>query len=255
MSNAILWEELTWKDVEKLTESMKMVIIPIGACEQHGPHLPLAVDTIDCYEVAKRVSAKTGVPVIPPLAYGCSQSHGDFPGTLSIRPETMIRMICDIVDWLYRSGIRKILLLNGYMWNWGPIYSARENIHYDFPDFQVRVLDWWATTPQIMVQSMKDCPALPSSVHANIGETSCMLAVRPDLVDIADAVDEEDYKTFFEYRMDEYSKSGIVGRETTKATSDFGEKIFGMVVDNLASMVEGAWKEEIPHSRSKNRLT
>jgi len=73
-----------------------------------------------------------------------------------------------------------------------------------------------------------------------------MLAVRPDLVNMTNAIDEEDYKTFFEYRMDQYSKSGIVGRETTKATSGFGEKIFGMVVDNLASMVEGALKEEIP---------
>src|SRR5262244_1583471 len=85
MSNknkAILWEEFNWKDIEKLTTRMKMVIIPIGSCEQHGPHLPLDTDTIDCYEVAKRVSAKTGVPVIPPLVYGCSQSHGDFPGTL-----------------------------------------------------------------------------------------------------------------------------------------------------------------------------
>ena len=103
----ILWEELSWKAIKRLTKSMKMVIVPIGACEQHGPHLPLAVDTIDCYEVAKRVSARTGVPVIPPVTYGCSQSHGDFPGTLSIRPETMMRMICDIVEWLYRSGIGK----------------------------------------------------------------------------------------------------------------------------------------------------
>jgi len=63
-NKAILWEELNWKEIEKLTTNTKMVIIPIGACEQHGPHLPLAVDTIDCYEVAKRVSAKTGVPVI-----------------------------------------------------------------------------------------------------------------------------------------------------------------------------------------------
>jgi len=76
-NKAILWEDFNWK------ERMKMVIIPIESCEQHGPHLPLGIDTIDCYEVAKRVSAKTGVPVIPPLTYGCSQSHGDFPGTLS----------------------------------------------------------------------------------------------------------------------------------------------------------------------------
>ncbi|MFZ0513451.1 MAG: creatininase family protein [Candidatus Nitrosopolaris sp.] len=249
----MLWEELNWKAIKRLTKSMKMVIIPIGACEQHGPHLPLAVDTIDCYEVAKRVSARTKVPVIPPITYGCSQSHGDFPGTLSIRPETMIRMICDIVDWLYRSGIRKILLLNGHMWNWGPLYSARENIHYDFPDIQVRVLNWWAAKPDIMAQSIKDCPVLPSYVHANIGETSCMLAVRPDLVNMTDAVDEKDYETFFEYRMDQYSKSGVVGRETTKATQEFGEKIFAMVVDNLESMVEDALREKIPQRNKKKQ--
>jgi creatinine amidohydrolase len=63
----ILWEELTWKDIKKLVSSMKMVIIPIGACEQHSPRLPLCVDTVDCYEIAKRVSAKTRVPVIPPI--------------------------------------------------------------------------------------------------------------------------------------------------------------------------------------------
>ncbi len=54
-NRAILWEEFNWKGIEKLTTRMKMVIIPIGSCEQHGPHLPLATDTIDCYEVAKRV--------------------------------------------------------------------------------------------------------------------------------------------------------------------------------------------------------
>lgn len=243
----ILWDELSWKDVEEITKNIKMVILPIGACEQHGPHLPLGVDTIDCYEIAKRVSAKTGVPVIPPIIYGVSQSHGKFPGTISIRPETMIKMICEICEWLYNnSGIRKILLLNGHMWNWGPIYSARENIHYDFPDLQIRVLDWWATTTDIMNKSMKDCPVFPSYVHANIGETSCMLALRPDLVDMTKAVDAKDYKTFFEYRMDQYSKTGVVGRETTKATAKFGEDVLAMVVDNLVPMIKDALKEQIP---------
>ncbi len=184
--------------------------------------------------------------------YGCSQSHGKFPGTLSIRPETMIRMICDIIEWLYNSEIRKVLLLNGHMWNWGPIYSARENIHYDFPDMQVRVLDWWSTTSTISSLSLKDCPTLPSYVHANLGETSCMLAIRPDLVKMEEAVDQEDYKTFFEYRMDQYSTSGIVGRETTKSTKEFGQEILNMVIDNLASMIKDTLKEEISNSKGNN---
>lgn len=246
----ILWEELTWKDVGELTKTMKMAIIPTAACEQHGPHLPLSVDTIDCYEVAKRVSKRTGVPVVPPLMYGCSQSHGDFPGTLSIRPETMMRMICEIAEWLYRSRIRKILILNGHMWNWGPIYSARENLRYDFPDLQVRVLNWWETTPNTMAKLVEDCPVFPSYIHANIAETACVLAVRPDLVDMEYAIDEEDYDTFFEYRMDQYSKTGVVGRGATRATQKLGEELFQMVVDELVPMIEKALAEK--NSRRSN---
>ena len=248
----ILWEELTWKDVDELTRTMKMAIIPTAACEQHGPHLPLSVDTIDCYEVAKRVSERTGVPVVPPLTYGCSQSHGDFPGTLSIRPETMMRMICEIAEWLYRSRIRKVLILNGHMWNWGPIYSARENLRYDFPDLQVRVLNWWETTPNTMAKLVEDCPVAPSYIHANIAETACVLAVRPDLVNMKEAIDEEDYDTFFEYRMDHYSKTGVVGRGATKATPKLGEELFQMVVDQLVPMVEKALAEKNPRSRNSN---
>ena len=249
---SILWEELTWKDVKKLTKNMKMAIIPTAACEQHGPHLPLAVDTIDCYEVAKRVSAKTGVPVVPPLVYGCSQSHGNFPGTLSLRPETMMKVICEIAEWLYKSEIRKILILNGHMWNWGPIYSARENLRYDYPDLQVRVLNWWETTSKTMDKLVEDCPVFPSYIHANISETACVLAARPDLVNMEEAVNEDDYETFFEYRMDEYSKSGVVGRGATKATAELGEKLFGVVVDALVPMVKNALEEEKPLKNDNN---
>jgi creatinine amidohydrolase len=251
----ILWEELTWKDVDELTRTMKMAIIPTAACEQHGPHLPLSVDTIDCYEVAKRVSERTGVPVVPPLTYGCSQSHGNFPGTLSIRPETMMRMICEIAEWLYRSRIRKVLILNGHMWNWGPIYSARENLRYDFPDLQVRVLNWWETTPNTMAKLVEDCPVSPSYIHANIAETACVLATRPDLVNMREAIDEEDYDTFFEYRMDHYSKTGVVGRGATKATAKLGQELFQMVIDQLAPMVEKALAEKIPISRNSNNTS
>ena len=238
--------------MDKLTKTMKMAIIPTAACEQHGPHLPLAVDAIDCYEVAKRVSAKTGVPVVPALIYGCSQSHGKFPGTLSLRPETMMKVICEIAEWLYKSRIRKILILNGPMWNWGPISSARENLRSDLPDLQVRILNWWETTPQTMDKLVEDCPAFPSYIHANISETACVLAARPDLVNMQEAVDEDDYKTFFEYRMDEYSKSGVVGRVATRATAKLGEKLFAMVVDALVPMVKNALKEEKPSKYENN---
>jgi creatinine amidohydrolase len=246
----ILWKELSWKDVDKFTKTMKMAIIPTAACEQHGPHLPLAVDTIDCYEVAKRVSAN--VPVVPAIVVWLLSESWCLSGTLSIRPETMIMTICEIAEWLYRSKIRKILILNGHLWNWGPIYSARENLRYDFPDLQVRILNWWETTQQTMSKLVEDCPVFPSYIHANIAKTACVLATRPDLIDMKQAVDEDDYETFFEYRMDQYSKSGVVGRGATKAMSELGEKLLGMVVKELVSIIQKALNEVKPKQRHRN---
>lgn len=76
------------------------------------------------------------------------------------------------------------------MWNWGPIYSARENLRYDFPELQVRVLNWWETTPTTMSKLVEDCPVFPSYIHANLSETSCVLAARPELVNMQEAVDD-----------------------------------------------------------------
>jgi creatinine amidohydrolase len=162
----------------------------------------------------------------------------------------MMKVICEISEWLYKSRIRKILILNGHMWNWGPIYSARENLRYDFPELQVRVLNWWETTPTTMSKLVEDCPVFPSYIHANLSETSCVLAARPELVNMQEAVDEEDYKTFFEYRMDQYSKSGVVGRGATKSTAELGEKLFTMVVDALVPMIKNALNEDKPKSKS-----
>ena len=72
-----------------------------------------------------------------------------------------------------------------------------------------------------------------------------MLAARPDWVNMKEAVNQDDYSTFFGYRMDRYSKSGVVGRETTQATTEFGERIFAMVVDNLSHMIEAALHEHV----------
>lgn len=245
----ILWEELSWKDVQQLTKTMNMAIIPVASLEQHGPHLPLHVDTIDCYEVAKRVSAKTGVPVVPPFNYGSSGSHGNFPGTLSLSPETMTRVIVEIGEWLYKAGIRKIMILNGHMWNWGPMYCARDILREKFPDLQIRAQDWWSVTESVSKKLVRDCPATHGwggYIHANEAETACVLAVRSDLVEMGKAVDEDDRATVFEYRSDRYTKSGVVGRAATKATAKFGEKIFEEAATELAKLVEEGLKEELP---------
>jgi creatinine amidohydrolase len=98
-----------------------------------------------------------------------------------------------------------------------------------------------------MSKLVEDCPVFPSYIHANIAETACVLAARPDLVDMKQAVDENDYETFFEYKMDQYTDSGVVGRGATKATAELGENLFQMVVNELVPMVKKALNEDPPN--------
>lgn len=238
----ILWDELTWTEVEELTKEMKMVIVPVGATEQHGPHLPLNVDTLQVYEVAKRASALTGVPVVPPFAVGLSQSHGRFPGTLWVRSETMIRYMTEVCHSLYQSGIRKFVLLNGHMYNLWVLQCVRDNLRCDFDDVQCTAFNYFLAADTAFAS---DAPA-KKHIHGNFGETSQVLAIRPDLVHMDDSVDEDDFYTFFDHRFDQVSHSGIVGRNATGGDAQAGEEMLTEFAEAIANLLRRGLEEPIP---------
>src|SRR5207249_1950386 len=113
----VLWERLTWEEIEALRRSgMEMTILPVGSTEQHGPHLSLEIDPRSAVQVAQAVSAATGVPVLPSLAYGCSLGHSRrWPGTIALSPHTLIDLVAEIGDWVIGAGFRRLLLLNGHV--------------------------------------------------------------------------------------------------------------------------------------------
>src|SRR5687768_16180169 len=115
----VLWERLTWEEIARLGQSgMDMAILPVGATEQHGPHLALDVDTVSAVSVAHGVSAATGVPVLPALAYGCSLGHSRrWPGTIAIGPQVMIELVAQVGDWVIGAGFSRLLILNGHVTN------------------------------------------------------------------------------------------------------------------------------------------
>lgn len=86
----LVWESMTWTQIEGLQrQGMDMCILPVGATEQHGPHLPVNTDSVIATAVCLYASAKTGVPVLPTITYGCSLGHTEqWSGTLSLYPET-----------------------------------------------------------------------------------------------------------------------------------------------------------------------
>jgi len=108
----LILQELTWTDIKSYLKTNDMVIIPLGSTEQHGPHLPLGTDFYEAFGLSKMISAQTGVLVAPLTFTGYSPYHSGFPGTLSLQPETMERVIFESVEWLLKYGFRRFLFFN-----------------------------------------------------------------------------------------------------------------------------------------------
>ena len=241
---AVRWEQLTWPEARDAAAALNAVIIPVGAIEQHGPHLPLAVDTLIGEAVAVGVSALTGVPVIPPLCYGVSASHGDFGGTIALRPETMIAVVEDVIDSLYERGLRQFILLNGHIWNNGVLDVSAEKLRVRHRDARVRALGYVTMYPGPEVDGhVRYGRAL---MHANYFETSVMLHLYPGLVRMDRATSHRDVDSFWDYRMDQVSETGVWGRDVAEANAVHGRSEFERCVLTTARAVAAAVREPWP---------
>lgn len=241
-----MWEELTWEDVRDLVDGgMDMAILPVGATEQHGPHLHLGMDTLAADAVARGVSARTGVPVLPALPYGCSLGHTTrWPGTLSLRPETLARSVVDIAEWLVAAGVTRLLLLNGHVTNHAPLRAALETVRHERPGLLLALRSLWEISSRVSVEYHRDA----LNFHANRAETAMVLALRPELVRLERAVDEPDRgaEHFFAYTVDRESATGTVGAPS-QATAALGRRILDSCVEDLSAQVVRALHERPPH--------
>jgi len=242
----VRWDEMTWPEAGETIARTNTVIIPVGAVEQHGPHLPLNVDTVICQAVAEEVSALTGIPVIPPITYGVSGSHGDFPGTVALRPETLIAMMEDVIDSLHASGVRQFVLLNGHIWNNGALDVSAEKLRVRHQDSRIRAIGYVTMYPGPEVNGRVQFGR--GLMHANFFETSVMLHLRPDLVRMERATSHVDVDSFWDYRMDQVSETGVWGRDVAEANAEHGRSEFDRCVLTTARAVAAASREPWPSS-------
>jgi creatinine amidohydrolase len=246
LARPVIYDELTAPAVKALIDSgMEMAIMPTGATEQHGPHLPLNVDYLCAYRIALGVSAETGVPVLPALPFGHSGGHSGFPATLSLRPETFQRVVEEIAEWAYDTGFRRLLFLNGHLPNLPPLSCAVVNLRVRHPDYKVQAMSWWDITPELQKRMYGDSSyGLP---HGNIVETSIMRYFRDDLVDMSKAtrVEGRGQKLFFYYLLRQLSHTGHMG-DPSGSTGALGEELYRMAVDGLVPQIKAALVEEPP---------
>jgi len=135
------FEELNWMDVEGYLKQDDRVIVILGACEQHG-YLSLLTDVKIPEALADAASHKTGVLVAPPVNFGCSPYFLDYPGTLSIRLETLTAIVEDVIRALYGFGFRRVLLLNGHGGNTAAKVKMFELCNA-LPGLRFHWYEWW----------------------------------------------------------------------------------------------------------------
>ena len=238
--------ELTWPEARTRFKEVDIALLPVGSVEQHGPHLPLDTDAFDADYLARRVAEMCRAPrplVLPLISYGVSYHHADFSGTLSVSPDTLSRLVCDIGMSVARHGITKLVIINGHGGNGPALHFAAQMINRDAHIF---------TCVDSGETSDPDINALaetPNDVHAGEIETSTALATRPELVKMEAA--RKFVPRFSSHYLDFSSKrsigwhayiakispKGILG-DPTKASLEKGEKMWAVMIKNLVEFVE-----------------
>jgi len=247
----LLWQTLTWEETGSLRESgMNLCLLPVGATEQHGPHLGLGMDSRNATLVCEAVSRETGAPVLPTLSYGCSLGHSRrWPGTISLSPQTLIEMVVEIFDWLHSAGFKRLLLVNGHVGNAAPLRCAVDIIRSRWDDGLVRVCNMAELSPRVRDEFMADA----EDWHANAAETSLMLAMAPGLVrpEKIKSADDEDRTggLVFPHPVNRTSRNGVTGY-ASRATREQGEKLFRFMVEDLTALVRRAFTEQPPLQQS-----
>jgi creatinine amidohydrolase len=170
----LVLQELTWTDVQEYLTTNDMVIIPIGSTEQHGPHLPLGTDSYIATDISKMISARTGVVVAPVLLVGYSVYHSGFPGSLSLKPETMEQVLFETAEMLIKYGFRRIMFLNGHGGNAIVQSKVIHRINHNTEAIAVALGDY--------VPREAEPPKDWFDQHAGFQETSVMLYLEPDLI-------------------------------------------------------------------------
>src|SRR4051794_23848023 len=111
------WEDRAWPELGGI-DATDVGLVPVGATEQHGPHLPTATDTIIATSLCNRASARTGALVLPAIPVGASYGHGTvLPGTLSLTPELLAAVARQLAEWAAESGLRRLLFVNAHFGN------------------------------------------------------------------------------------------------------------------------------------------
>lgn len=244
---------MTWEEVgAAVKHGVQTAILPVGATEQHGPHMGCGMDSAIADTLCRKAAENTDVFLLPTLPYGCSVGHSKrWPGTIALNPKTLIDVISDIGDWVKASGIRRLVLINGHVTNAAPLRCALEILRARHDDLMIALVH----TAQISERVKKAHHDDAEDWHANHAETALMMALHPQIVreDKLQQADDPDRTDgcVFSHPVNRTSLNGVTGNPSS-ATAAAGEKLFGWMCEDLTALLNKAVNEEPPLNQSYN---
>lgn len=249
----VLMECLPWTDYDARIKKGSVVFIPVGAIEQHGPHLPLGTDMYLAQSMSTRVAREVGGLVAHPLSYGyrslprCGGGN-HYPGTTSLSGHTLSLMLLDLLREFHRHGARNIVVLNGHMENtWFTIEGIELFMQErGYADTRIMRLEYWDfLNPETVDRVFGNDFSSWALEHAAIMETSCMMATHPDKVRVDLIPDDPDAKfplyDHFPTHTDWVPPSGVLS-SAKKASPEKGE----LMVKDFTALITEAVKTEFP---------
>lgn len=170
---------LTWPEAGDALRRARLALLPVGSCEQHGPHLSLDTDLAVAEALARRLAADLGDDAVlcPPIPYGLSEHHLGFPGTLTLRPATFVGLVVEVAESLARWGLRRVLVVNGHGGNIDALRLAARTARRDHRVLVAAVM--WA---QLAADEIARRVTSPTYGHACEVETSVAMVLAPGSV-------------------------------------------------------------------------
>lgn len=226
-------EEMTWPDIKSAIEQgYTTVVVSIGSTEQHGPHLPTMTDTRIGDEVTHRVAIELGHTLqARTIAVGCSEHHLAFPGTISLKDETLKMIVLDYIDSLIRNGFKRIILLPIHGGNFPVVIEAIKEAQIAHQEIEIIGVTDVMKLIDCLKAASAECGITTneSGSHAGESETSIMMVLEKNLV-IEDRfapgyvglMGENEYKIMWDQGMEVLTKNGVIG-DPSKASAENGE--------------------------------
>ena len=229
--------ETNWMEIERWLEHDDRAVVPLGSTEQHA-WLSLATDSILAERVAAEAAEPLRVPVFPAIAYGITPSFSAYPGTVSLRVETLLAVMSDVLDSLSTSGFRRILIVNGHGGN-APVQALAAEWVAGHPGTQVRLHNWWNAL--LVMQKVREID--PVASHASWMESFPWTRV-------AGGEPPTTQKP-----MSDFARLAALGPEAVRAglgDGNFGGyyrrddsemmEIWRVAVDETRALIEGGWE-------------